>query len=112
MYNRSSGKTVQGTGELLDALEEGTVKLEKVEKSSLPPDWQKLSAEELKSRLAEQKAKRTELQTEIARLSKERDAYIDAERKKTAKSGKGDAFDEKVAETLRTAAKRKGIRYE
>ncbi len=111
-YNSVSKKTVQGTGELLDALADGSVEMEKLRKDSLPPELQKLSAEELKTIIDARKAERSELQQEIAQVSKERDAYLDSERKKSAASGKGDAFDEKVGEMLRSAAKKKGIHYE
>lgn len=51
-YNASSGKTVQGRGELLDALKEGSVKLEEVKKANLPAEYQKLDAAELEAKVA------------------------------------------------------------
>ena len=111
-YNSKSGKTVQGSGELLDALAEKVVTLDKVKKDELPEELRKLSADELKTHVEKMQKDRAELQKRITELSKERDTYIDAERKKLAKAGKGDGFDEQVSKSLRSQAKKKGIVYE
>ncbi|HDH53153.1 MAG TPA: hypothetical protein ENH24_01550 [Nitrospirae bacterium] len=55
--------------------------------------------------------KRKALQQQVSVLVKKREAYILAERKKRAKGGKIDAFDEEVARTIRKQAVRKGIKY-
>ena len=52
------------------------------------------------------------VQKEIDEVSKKRDAYIQAENKRLAAEGKGDSFDEKVAQTIRKQAEKKGISYE
>ena len=44
-------------------------------------------------------------------MSKKRDAYVEAENKRLADAGKGDGFDEKVAQTIREQAEKKGINY-
>ena len=111
-FNAKSGKTVQGTGELLDMLSEKKITLEKVKKEELPEELRKLSTDELKAHVEKMQKERAELQKRITELSKERDAYISAERKKLAKAGKGDGFDEQVSKSLRSQAKKKGIRYE
>ena len=61
--------------------------------------------------MKEAQTERAELQKKVVELSKERDAYIAAENKRLAAQGKGDAFDAKVAETLRAQAAKKGIEY-
>ena len=111
-YNAKSGKTVQGEGELLDAIAEKKVTLDKVKKDELPEELRKLSPDELKAHVEAKQKERAELQKRITELSKERDAYVGAERKKLAKAGKGDGFDEQVSKSLRTQAKKKGISYE
>jgi len=111
-YNMKSGKTVQGTGELLDAIAEKKVTLDKVKKDELPEELRKLAPDELKAHVETKQKERAELQKRITELSKERDAYIAAERKKLAKAGKGDGFDEQVSKSLRAQAKKKGIAYE
>jgi Mg-chelatase subunit ChlD len=109
-YNISSGKSVQGKGELLDAVNRGDVKLAEVKKEELPAELQKLSKEELKAYVDKKQTERTELQKKLQNLLAQRDAYIQAE-KKRLQGGKKDAFDEKVAETIRAQAARKGIVY-
>jgi Mg-chelatase subunit ChlD len=111
-YNAKTGKSVQGDGELVDAVKSGAVKIEDVKKEELPAELQKLSPDELKAYLAKQQAEREALQKKITELNKQRDVFIEAEKKRLAAAGKGDAFDEKVNETIRAQAARKGIAYE
>jgi len=110
-YNAATGKAVQGSGELVDAVRDGKVKIEDVKKEDLPPELQKFSPEELKAHVANQAAERAAIQEKIRELVSKRDTYIAAERKRLA-GDKKDAFDEKVQETIRTQAGRKGIKYE
>ena len=111
-YNAATRKTVQGGGELLDALRAGEATLEDVKKEQLPEELQKLSPAELKDYVAKKQAERAELQKKLNELLARRSAYIEAENKRLAGSAKKDAFDEKVAETIRAQAARKGICYE
>lgn len=111
-YNLKTAKAVQGSGELIDALKEGKMRLEEVKAKDLPEALRNLSPEELKAHVAKQQAERETLQKRIAELVKERDAYVLAERKKLAAAGKTDSFDEQVAKTLRQQAQAKDIRFE
>ncbi len=110
-YNLASGKAVQGEGELIDGLNSGELKLESLKKDDLPEELQKMSKEELKAHIEKQQQKRAELQGRLKTLSEKREAYIRDEMKKLADSGKGDAFDEQVARTIRSQAAKKGISY-
>ena len=111
-FNAKSGKTVQGEGELLDAIAEKKVTLDKVKKDELPAELRKLSPDELKAHVETMQKERAELQKRINELGKERDSFVAAERKKLAKTGKGDGFDEQISKSLRAQAKKKGISYE
>jgi Mg-chelatase subunit ChlD len=112
-YNaKSGGKVVQGSGELIDALKDGSVVLGSVKREELPEDLKKLSPSELKARLDETAAKRSALQKEANELGQKRDEFIAAERKRLVGAGKGDSFDTKVAEILREQAAKKGIGYD
>jgi hypothetical protein len=111
-YNAASGKTVQGRGELIDAISGGIIRLDDVKKDQLPDELRKLSDAELKAYVEKKQTERSELQAQLAQLLKQREEFIAAERKRLSTTGKGDAFDEKVAETIRAQAARKGIRYE
>jgi Mg-chelatase subunit ChlD len=110
-YNAKTKKGVQGRGELLDALASSEVKLESIDKKDLPAEFQKLTKEEIEARIAKTRGERDSLQNEVQELAKKRDAYIQAENKRRAEGGKGDGFDEKVAETIHQQAERKGISY-
>jgi len=110
-YNSKMGRGIQGRGDLVDALNSNELKLESIDSSQLTAEYQKLDKDELKQRVAKTQAERSELQKKVVELSKKREEYIAAENKRLADKGKGDAFDTKVAETLRTQAAKKGIEY-
>ncbi|HZI49670.1 MAG TPA: hypothetical protein VFD75_17865 [Pyrinomonadaceae bacterium] len=110
-YNAKTKKSVQGQGELLDALASNEVKLEAIDKKDLPTEFQKLTKEEIEGRIAKTRAERDRLQKEVQELARKRDAYIRTENARLAEAGKSDGFDEKVAETIHQQAERKGISY-
>jgi Mg-chelatase subunit ChlD len=110
-YNSKTGRAMQGRGELVDALNEKTIKLAEIDQKQLPADLQKLDRKDLEKRIAKSRDERADLQKQIAEVSKKREAYIQLENKRLAAEGKGDAFDQKVAETLHAQAAKKGISY-
>ena len=110
-YNSKTGKAVQGRGELVDALNDKTLKLEEIDQKQLPTELQKLDRSELQKRIAKTRDERADLQKQIVEVSKKREAYIQSENKRLAAEGKGDAFDQKVTETLHAQAAKKGISY-
>jgi Mg-chelatase subunit ChlD len=105
------GKSVPSK-DLLDALADGTVKLESVKKDDLPENLQKLDAPALKAEIEKRKKARADLQAQLIKLSKERDDFLAKERKRLAEKGKVDSFDETVAQTIRDQAAKKGINYD
>jgi hypothetical protein len=110
-YNARAGVAVQGEGELLDGLSSGKLKLESLKQDQLPPELQKLSDKELKAEIEKKRKERAELQGRIQKLSKDREEFLAAERRRLAEQGKGDSFDENVAASIRAQAARKGIEY-
>lgn len=110
-FNVRSGKTVQGQGELLDALAAGEVKIADLKKDQLPPEWQKLNDVQLQQEIESRQKERAEIQAQIVKLNEERDQYLAAERKKQTVSAKEDSFDSQVASAIRAQAARKGIVY-
>lgn len=105
-YNlRSGGKAIQGRGDLLADMKEGTVKLEAVKEADLPEDMKKLTPEQRRSYVQEQQAKRDKINTQLTELSRQRDDYIAAERKKAPANA--DSFDARVSQIVaEQAAKR------
>ncbi len=111
-FNQASKSVVQGGGDLIDGLANGKVELDKIDSKKLPQEMQSLSPEARKAYIQAKQAERSKVQARISELSKKRQAFIDAENRKRATAGKGEAFDLKVAEAIREQAKRKGIKYE
>lgn len=110
-FNSATGVSVQGEGELLDSLSSGKVKLESIPKDELPAEFQKLNDTQLKAAIDKRQKERSEIQAQIEKLSRQRQDFIQQEERRLAASGKGDSFDAKVAEMIRTEADRKGIDY-
>lgn len=95
-------------GDLLQSIENGSVKLDDVKTEDLPDDLQKLSPAERQKEVQRRLAERQKLRDEIVTLSKQRDDYILAERKK--QSGGQNGFDAAVASALKEQLSRKGIK--
>ncbi|GMQ91018.1 MAG: hypothetical protein BMS9Abin11_0323 [Gammaproteobacteria bacterium] len=110
-YNRATNKVVQGGGDLIQDIREGKVKMGSVKDKYLPAKMRPMSKPQRMAYINKQGKKRMALQQQVSVLVKKREAYIRAERKKRAKGGKIDAFDEEVARTIRKQAIRKGIKY-
>jgi Mg-chelatase subunit ChlD len=110
-YNATTAKVVQGGGDLVDDLNEGRAKLSDLRKDELPAELRDKTPEQRKAYLAQQEAKRKQLQAQVAELVKKRQVYVETEMKKAAADGKGSAFDVEVARTLKEQAKRKKIAF-
>src|SRR6478735_6770734 len=110
-YNSKTGKAVQGRGELVDALNDKTVKIDEIDQKQLPAELQKLDRSELQKRIAKARDERADLQKQIVEIAKKREVYIQSENKRLTAEGKGDAFDQKVTDTLHAQAAKKGISY-
>ena len=98
-------------GDLLQSLENGTLKLDSVKDEDLPADLRKLSVNERKTEIAKRLAERAKLRADIMSLSKQRDEFISGERKKLVASGSKDAgFDVAVSRALKAQVEKKGIK--
>jgi Mg-chelatase subunit ChlD len=110
-FNVRTGKSVQGAGELLDALASGTVQLAELEQKNLPKDLQTLEPAELETRIGKAREERAALQKKIETLSAQREEFLQAEKRRLAAAGQGDSFDHTVAGMIRRQAAKKGISY-
>lgn len=95
-------------GDLLQSIENDTVKLAEVKTEDLPDDLQKLSPAEREREVARRLAERKKIREEIVTLSRQRDAHIAAERRKSATGQNG--FDAAVAAALKEQLSKKGIK--
>ncbi len=91
--------------DLLQDIENGSVKLEKVDPAQLTDDLRSLSPADREQEIKKRLAERREIRSQIMSLSKQREAFIDAEKKK--KSGERDGFDAAVSKTLKRQLLRK-----
>lgn len=99
--------TFQYDGDLVQDIENESVKLKDIKTEDLPEDLQKLSVAEREKLIIGRIAERKKIRAEILELSKQRDAYIAAERKKL---GQSNGFDTAVAQALKEQLLKKGIK--
>ena len=99
--------TFQYDGDLVQDVENDTVKLKDIKTEDLPEDLQKLTPTQREKAIADRIAERRKIRAEILVLSKQRDEFIAAERKKT---GQSNGFDTAVAAALKEQLLKKGIR--
>jgi hypothetical protein len=59
---------MQGRGELVDALNDKTLKLDEIDQKQLPAELQKLDRNELQERIAKTRDERADLQKKIVEL--------------------------------------------
>jgi hypothetical protein len=96
-------------GDLLQSIENGSVKLESIKDEDLPADLRKLSPDARKQEIEKRLAARRDLRAQIVALSKQRDEFIATERRKQ-NGGKQSGFDAAVTTALKEQLSRKGIK--
>lgn len=96
-------------GDLLQSIENGSVKLDSVKEEDLPLDLRKLSPDARKQEIEKRLAERRDLRVQIVSLSKQREEFVATERKKQ-NGGKQTGFDAAVATALKEQLSRKGIK--
>ena len=97
----------QYDGDLVQDVENEAVKIEDVKKDDLPEDLQKMTVPERKKEIDKRIAQRKQIRAEILTLSKQRDEFVAAERKKR---GTTNGFDTAVAQALKEQLLRKGLK--
>ena len=80
--------------------------IEKLDRKTLPDSLQKKSAEEIKKIIAVKKEQRSNVQNQIETISKQREDYISAERKKNAEQNKQATLETEVEKIIKEQAKR------
>lgn len=95
-------------GDLLQSLENGSLKLDDIKVEELPADLRNMSADQRKQEIEKRLAERRALRSQIMTLSKQRAEFIETQRKKLgAKDG---GFDTAVSTALKEQMKKKGIK--
>ena len=107
--NKAINAAAYDDSDLVQAIENGTVKLDTLKTDELPDELQKLSTDDRQKVIADRIEKRKKIREQILELSKKRDAFILEERKKqSAKNPTG--FDQAVSEALKKQIARKGLK--
>jgi Mg-chelatase subunit ChlD len=106
----SGAGNLLGGHELVDDVASGRVDLAAVAPAALPAPLAALAPEEQRAVLASTAAKRKTLQGEIAKLAKERDAFI--KDKVDAGGGAKDSLDQQIYDAVREQAAPVGLKYE
>ncbi|MDB4637415.1 hypothetical protein OAF24_00790 [bacterium] len=107
---KSSSFYKNSTFDLLDAIEEGKVKLKSLKEDELPSELNKLSPEKRDEYLAQKKKDRVTVQGEIKKLNKQRTIHLE---KLSEATPEGETqFDDAVLKTVRTQAKARHFEYE
>jgi hypothetical protein len=109
---KAGGRVNLGRLDLVGAVATGEVELKDVPEEALPEEMQSMDTQDREAFVAKNLAERERIQREISSLSLKRDGYLRAETERLAAEGKGDGFDQKVLQAIRSQAARKGIRYE
>jgi hypothetical protein len=107
---KSSGSYSNSGWDLVDAVREGKVKLEKVQVQDLPEAMRTMNGAERAAHVQKQLEVRGRLQKRIRELSAARDTFVAAER---AKAGQGPAsLDSAMLAAAQTQATAAGFRFE
>jgi hypothetical protein len=104
---KSSAQYRNSRWDLVDALKEKEVDLDKLGEDDLPEEMKKMSPEERKAHVEKKAQERAEIQTRIREIAAKRDAFIQEEIKKQGLAG-DKSFDEAVKKTMTEQAGRKG----
>jgi hypothetical protein len=107
-----SGKAYKNTAwDLVDLVTEDEAALQTIKQSDLPKELQGKSTAELKTYVNQKKQERAAIQQEIETLAKQRQAYINAESKKS-NAATGDDLGQAINRSVTDIAKSKGYSSE
>jgi len=95
--------------DLVDALRDGKVELEKLKEADLPENMKKMSPEERKQHVEEQQKKRAELQKKVRDLTDARKKFVAAEMKKRGKA-EGGTLGAAMLKAVRAQAAKKNFK--
>lgn len=97
--------------DLIDAIDEGYVELDKLDKKDLPENMQKMNIKEQKAYIGKMKAERETIKNEIKKTEKNRRAFIEQKKKEEAKDDTN-TLDEALLKAIHELAATKGYEFE
>lgn len=108
--SESGAKNFSGSNELIQAIENGSVKLDELKNEELPTELQTMTKEQQEEFVNQKLEERELIKAEIKTLEEQRQAYIEEELEKMDDKGEN-SFSEKIYSTVKTQAKTKNINY-
>ena len=109
--SKSSGMYRNDHWDLVDGVTKGGVSIDEIERDTLPPELEGLGEGEIAAVVNEKAKQRGEIQSEIAKLERERREYVEAKRAEMADDGTT-TLDEAILESLREPAAERGFIFE
>ena len=97
--------------DLIEAIREDKVELEKLSDDELPDEFRGKSLEQRKSIIAAKQAEREKLEAQIQKLAAERKKFIAEHERSQAESGKDSTFDTAVLKAIRAQAAKKDFKF-
>lgn len=94
--------------DMVDAVKNEKLDIDKVKEDELSPEMKKMSKEERKDYIDKLIKKRSEIQTKIDKLNKERSIYIDKVKKEQSKD---DTLDSAIIKSIKEQAKKKDYKF-
>jgi len=111
VVSKASGNYWNANWDLVDACKTKDFKWEELKDEDLPEEMRKLDVEGRKKHVAEQQAKRDEINKQIQALNKEREAFVEKKLKEMGESDEN-TLDKVVTRTVREQAEKKGYAFE
>ena len=109
VYNQSAAgrKNLYGVQELVDDINTGAVSIDELKESELPASLKGKTKEELKAIVAQNSARRSEIQSRLGELAGLRRAY----QEKARQGLPGDGFDMQILKTLQKQGASIGLKF-
>ena len=108
---KASAQYKNATWDLVDAAKEKDFDLAKVADKDLPEELRPLDPAAREAVVETKSKERAAIQEKILALNKQREAFLAGKRKELAEKG-GDTLDAAMAETVRSQAAKKGVKFE
>jgi len=96
--------------DLVDAVKDKTVELDKIERDELPENMREMTLKERETYVAEMAARRKTIQEEINKLNEERRHHVAEEQKKLAEKG-GNTLDAVMIDAARAQAQERQFKF-
>jgi len=106
---KASNQYQNSAWDLVDAVQNGDVKLEELEKDALPENMREMTLEEQKEYVAAQAGARAKIQAQIRELNEKRKKYVAAEMKKRGEEAADNSLGGAMREAVREQAAQKAF---